>query len=301
MIYGILIIAICNIFLFVRFIFIKKEIRNITNQLNEYNDSKSRKKIVVPLYNNEIVDLACSINKHMDINIEAQIKQKKAEDELKKAIANISHDLRTPLTSIIGYLQMIKSRKISEEAKIEYIDIVERRAKSLQALLSDFFQISVIESTEYELQLETVNLNKVLCEVITSFYESFTSKGITPKIELSEENIMVEGNETAIGRVLENLLINVVKHSNNNFSVKLKRDNDMVLLSIINPADNLTDNDVKLIFNRFYKADTSRTNSNSNTGLGLSIAKSLMEKMNGLIDAELHEGQLHINCKLKSS
>ena len=297
MIWVVMISIACCILLFARLIFMKKEIKNIACQLNDYNNLQSRKKIDVSLFDKEIEELAFSINKHIDVNIQLQIKQKQAEDELKRAIANISHDLRTPLTSIIGYIQMIRTKKISEETQIEYLDIVERRAKSLHTLLSDFFQLSVIESPEYELQVEYVNLNNVLCEVITSFYESFTDKGIEPKINLPKESIIVIGNGTAIKRVIENLLINIVKHSEGDVIINLIKDKDIALLATINYAKNLTKNDVDLIFNRFYSADTSRTNKSGNTGLGLSIAKGLMEKMNGEIYAELHENLLHINCK----
>jgi signal transduction histidine kinase len=276
----------------------KREIKNIANQLNDYNNFKCNKKIDVKLFDKDIENLASSINKHIDINIENEVKQKQEEDQIKKSIANISHDLRTPLTSVVGYMQMIKSKKISKEKESEYIDIALRRAKSLKTLLNDFFELSVIESPEYELKIEYVNLNNILCEVITSFYESFMDKNITPEINLPEKSITVIGNEAAIKRVIENLIINIIKHTEGDVSITLKEDINTAVIITANSAKNLINNDVNLIFNRFYKADNSRTNKN-NTGLGLSIAKGLMEKMNGVIYAELHENILYIFCKWK--
>ncbi|NMM62966.1 HAMP domain-containing histidine kinase [Clostridium sp. P21] len=286
----------CFVFLLTYLISIKKEIKNITNQLNDYNNLKSGKKIDVKLFDKDIEKLASSINKHIDINIENVAKERQAEDEIKRSIANISHDLRTPLTSVVGYIQMIKSKKLSKEKESEYIDIALNRAKALKTLLSDFFQLSVIESPEYELKIEHVNLNNILCEVITSFYEDFVHKNITPEINLPEKGLIVIGNESAVRRVIENLIVNIIKHTEGEVSITLKEDKNEAVIITKNTVKNFTNNDVDLMFNRFYKADDSRTNS-SNTGLGLPIAKSLMEKMNAVIYARLHENTLFIFCK----
>nr|WP_242862582.1 HAMP domain-containing sensor histidine kinase [Clostridium botulinum] len=275
----------------------KREIKNITIQLNEYNNLKSLKKIDATLFDKEIENLAYSINKHIDINIQSQIKQKRLEEEIRKNIANISHDLRTPLTSIIGYIQMIKKGNLSKEKQMEYIDIAERRAKDLQNLLSDFFEISIIELPDYYIELQNININNILCEVIASFYSSFVDKNITPKIDLPKENIMVIGNEGAIKRVLQNLIVNMIKHSKRDVYISLKKENDKAVLATINKCNNITEVDIELIFNRFYKKDNARTNKNGSTGLGLFISKSLMEKMNGEIYAEVHENLLHIFCE----
>ncbi|MBI6875653.1 sensor histidine kinase [Clostridium aciditolerans] len=291
-------LAASSILLLTYLIFVKKEIKNITNQLNNYNSLKSGKKLDVKLFDKDIEKLASSINKHIDINIENVAKQKQAEDEIKRSIANISHDLRTPLTSVVGYIQMIKSKKLSEEKESEYIDIALNRAKSLKTLISDFFQLSVIESPEYELKIEPVNLNNILCEVITSFYEDFVHRNITPEINLPEKSLIAIGNESAVKRVIENLIINIIKHTEGEVSITLKEEKSEAVIITKNTVENLTSNDVDLIFNRFHKVDNSRTNSN-NTGLGLSIAKSLMEKMNAVIYAKLHENTLHIFCKWK--
>ncbi|BDB00702.1 sensor histidine kinase [Clostridium botulinum] len=297
MIFIIVVLIIFLLFLLSYIFFMKREIKNITIQLNEYNNLKSLKKIDATLFDKEIENLAYSINKHIDINIQSQIKQKRLEEEIRKNIANISHDLRTPLTSIIGYIQMIKKGNLSKEKQIEYIDIAERRAKDLQNLLSDFFELSVIESPDYYIELQKININNILCEVIVSFYSSFVDKNITPKIDLPKENIMVIGNEGAIKRILQNLIVNMIKHSKENVYISLKKENDKAILTAINKCDNITEGDIELIFNRFYKKDNARTNKNGSTGLGLFISKSLMEKMNGEIYAEVHENLLHIFCE----
>ncbi|ENK0838740.1 HAMP domain-containing histidine kinase [Clostridium botulinum] len=300
MIFIVIVLVIFLILLLSYVFFIKREIRSIRIQLEEYNNLNSFKKIDATLFDKEIENLAYSINEHIHINIQSQIKQKRLEEEIRRSIANVSHDLRTPLTSIIGYIQMIKKGNLSKEKQIEYIDIAERRAKDLQNLLSDFFELSIIESPDYYIELEEININNILCEVIVSFYNSFIDKNISPKIDLPKENIMVIGNEAAIKRVLENLMINIVKHSKEDVYISLKKENDKAVVTTINKCDNITEGDIELIFNRFYKKDTARTNKNGSTGLGLSISKSLMEKMNGEIYAEVHKDLLHIFCKWDS-
>ncbi|ACQ52908.1 HAMP domain-containing histidine kinase [Clostridium botulinum] len=297
MIFIIIVLIIFLLLLLSYVFFMKREMKNITIQLNDYNNLKSLKKIDATLFDKEIENLAYSINKHIDINIQSQIKQKRLEEEIRKNIANISHDLRTPLTSIIGYIQMIKKGNLSKEKQIEYIDIAERRAKDLQNLLSDFFELSVIESPDYCIELQKININNILCEVIVSFYSSFVDKNITPKIDLPKENIMVIGNEGAIKRVLQNLIVNMIKHSKRDVYISLKKENNKAVLTAINKCDNITEGDIELIFNRFYKKDNARTNKNGSTGLGLFISKSLMKKMNGKIYAEVHENLLHIFCE----
>ncbi|NFL54526.1 HAMP domain-containing histidine kinase [Clostridium botulinum] len=297
MIFIIIVLIIFLLLLLSYVFFMKREIKNITIQLNEYNNFESLKKIDATLFDKEIENLAYSINKHIDINIQSQIKQKRLEEEIRKNIANVSHDLRTPLTSILGYIQMIKKGNLSEVKQMKYIDIAERRAKDLQNLLSDFFELSIIELPDYCMELEKININNILCEVIASFYSSFVDKNITPKIDLPKENIMVIGNEGAIKRVLQNLIVNMIKHSKEDVYISLKKENDKAVLTAINKCDNITEVDIELIFNRFYKKDNARTNKNGSTGLGLFISKSLMEKMNGEIYAEVHENLLHIFCE----
>lgn len=293
-----IILMVFSFLLLTRLIFMKVEIRNIINQLNDYNNLKSNKKIDIKLFDSDIENLAASINKHIDINIQNKAKQKQTEYGIRKSIANISHDLRTPLTSVVGYMEMIKSKKLSCEKQDEYINIALKRSYFLKELLNDFFELSIIESPEYNLKLEYVNLNNILCEVITSFYDNFTAKNITPKINLPDKDIIIGANKAASKRVIQNLITNMLKHAQGEVSITLKRDDNSAVIITSNLAKNLKDKDLALLFNRFYKADNSRSNT-SNTGLGLSIAKSLMDKMNGLIYAKLNKNILYIFCKWK--
>ncbi|WP_236035232.1 sensor histidine kinase [Clostridium sp. HV4-5-A1G] len=133
-------------------------------QLRNYNDNRVHKKLDIPLLDKDFEDLAFTINEHIDISEKAKSFQRNSQEELKKSIADISHDLRTPLTSIKGYVQMLLSSKTLEQRQREYLEIVLRKSNSLEVLVSDFFQISIVESPEYKLELQPVNINSILYE-----------------------------------------------------------------------------------------------------------------------------------------
>ncbi|MEG2194634.1 MAG: HAMP domain-containing sensor histidine kinase [Terrisporobacter sp.] len=273
--------------------YMKKEMINISKQLDDYNDLKTEKKIDVNLINKEIELLASSINKHIEVANRLRINEVKSKEELKDMISNISHDLRTPLTSIIGYIQMLNTRKNRDSKDLEYLKKVEKRAKDLQVMLEDFFMLSVIDNSNYDMELEGVNINEVVFKTVISFYEQLEEKGVEPKIEL-EEDLEVLGDISAITRVVENLMINVIKHSNGEFSIKLKKDKSKVKLIFMNYVTEEVNTD--MIFSKFYKGND-RSRSGKNTGLGLSIVKTLMEMMNGKVSAKCEKGKLFITCE----
>ena len=293
---GIVIIFLISIiiFLLLRLFFINKEIKNIVRQLEHYNNFKTRKKLDINLLNKNIENLAQCINKHMEISKELQIKQSNSKQELKNMISSISHDLRTPLTSITGYLQMLRKDDISNEKRRKYLDIADYRAKDLQELINQFFMLSVIEDSKYNMNLESVNLKEVFIEILASFYDEFTSKNIEPKIEICDKEISVLGDYASIKRVVENLMINISKHSKGEVQVAINVRDSFAELTIIDYIDNANEIQIENLFDRFYKADKARKV--NSTGLGLSIVKELMLKMKGNVEAEIQDNKLCIRC-----
>lgn len=287
----VIILAVIILFLLSRLFYVNRELRKITKQLNKYNELKTKKKIDINLVNKDIELLAESINKHMEISKKLQIKQINAEDNLRNMIAGISHDLRTPLTSIKGYLQMLKNPELTDEKKKMYIDRAEKRAKDLQVLLDEFFMLSVIDSKEYTIKLESVDLKEMLIEVLSSFYDEFNSKNINPDIEICNEVINVLGDVFSIKRVIENLMINISKHSKGNIKIILVRDSKVAELTIIDWAENISEEKCTRLFDKFYNDDKSK-----GAGLGLAIVKELMIKMNGNVSAEIKLNKLYIKC-----
>ena len=204
----------------------------------------------------------------------------------------MSHDLRTPLTSIIGYLQMIKSEKQSEGDKKEYIEIVERRTKSLQQLINSFYDLSRIEGNEYKFNYKKVNLSNVLCENIAVFYNDFINNNIEPIIEVEENIKEIISDNVAISRIFSNLIGNMIKHGGNFVKITLKQEDNLIVTEFINNVTEVTEENLDKLFDRFYTVDNSR--SDKNTGLGLYITKILVERLGYFIDAKIEEENLII-------
>lgn len=298
MIYLVLISLIVTIFYMVRLFLLKKEIGKITTQLQSYTNRKNDKKVDMALIDKDIEKLGVEINKVIDLYVAENRKRIQFEMEQKQLIANMSHDLRTPLTSILGYIQMAEDQAISTNEREKFLTIAKERANRLEILLKEFFDLSVIESSDYTLKLKRINLRNILMDTLMSFYERFQEKSLEPTIHLPDEDIFIMADESAVQRVIENLLSNAVKHSNGKIKVLLETEESTAKLIISNNVQSITDKDVERMFDRFYKGDQSRT-SNS-TGLGLSIVKSLMDKMNGTIDNQLKDDNLSITCKWKT-
>jgi signal transduction histidine kinase len=266
--------------------------KSLINQLTDISEDRTDSKLTIGLLNKRIERLTLKINEIIEIKKQSEASKIKLERNLRKTIANISHDLRTPLTSIIGYIQFLKLDNISEAEKNEYVVVAEKRAKSLESLLNDFYELSLIESMDYELQSEKININRIVEEVVLGKYADFMNKGINPRVEIPKENIYILGDGKAFERIIENLLGNTVKYAKDRVSVSLQTEKDKAFIKISNNVDNLSKEDVQKVFDRFYMAD--KTRNGKGTGLGLSIAKGLVEKMNGQISAALEGNEFTI-------
>ncbi|GKU77303.1 sensor histidine kinase KdpD [Paenibacillus sp. L3-i20] len=283
--------------LLVRLLLLRREMGRMTEQLRCYNERTTDKKIDVSLFDRRLEALAVQINDQANLVIEAEARRRRTENELRQAIANISHDIRTPLTSIFGYIQLLEAKSITPEEKLEYITIVKNRTKRLQALLNDFFELSVVESSDYRLRTERIGMTVLLSDILIGFYDQFNERDITPDIRLPEEEVTIYADESAVRRVVENLLVNTIKYAVGGVEIRFTRQEKIASLTIVNEARGLFSSDVSLLFDRFYTAD--RTRSTQGSGLGLSIAKSLMDKMGGTLTAELQGDRLTMTCRWK--
>lgn len=295
MIILVIVLIIIVISLFVRLFFMKKELKTISYHLNSINKGKEINNLTVSLFDKEIEKLTEEINKTLDEKKQFEVDKIRFQNNFRKATADISHDLRTPLTSIKGYIQFLKLEDLTENEKKEYVNIIEERIKTLEILLNDFYELSLIDSVDYELKFEKINLSRILEEALLSKYAEFKTKKIEPEIHVMDKNIFIIGDSRAVGRIIDNLLSNAIKYSKSNIKVSLSIEKRDVIFKVINDAVNLKKLDSKRIFDRFYMADETRNG--KGTGLGLSIAKELMMKMKGSINAELSENALEIYCR----
>ena len=272
----------------------KREIRSISNQLYDYNILNSKKKISINLGDKDIEKLAVDINGNLHLIENIMLEYKDSEEKLKIAIASISHDIRTPLTSILGYIQMLKRKEINDEKYNEYINIVEKRSNNLKELLDEFFELSVLESSGCKVNLQSLNVNNILCESITAFYDKFQEHSISPQIDILSESLKVVGDESYLRRSIDNLITNMIKHSKGKEVIRLYKQNEIVRLEFENEVENLNEDDLNLMFDKFFTKDISRNPNIKSTGLGLTITKKLIEKINGKIYAKLNGDILKI-------
>ena len=276
---------------------LRKEIKSVRSQLGSINRNKTNSKVLLKIGINEIEKLILEINNTLSLKQESEIKYKEMNLELKQSISNISHDLRTPLTSIMGYIQLMEDPNISEAERKDYINIVKKRTKDLQMLITSFYDLSRLEGREYKFQFELINLPNLLCDSMASFYNEFISKGIEPSINIDESVPMILGDVNGVKRILFNLIQNILKHGESLARISLEKREDFIVTTFTNGAKNLSEEDSKLLFQRFFTAD--RTRSGKSTGIGLAVTKELVEQMGHEISSGLKDGKLSIIIRWK--
>lgn len=224
-----------------------------------------------------------------------RIQYQRREQQLRQEIENISHDLRTPLTSILGYLDLIEDEETSKAEQEEYLGIIRKRAKILQGFIQDFYEISRIEADDYPLQLIAIPVQSTLKEAVVAYYLDFEKRNIEVTIELEDKPCYIIADKIQFERIINNLLQNALKYSDHQFILRQTSSKGQCCLKFINDATDLTEEELARIFERFYTGDQSRSNQSS--GLGLTITKILTEKMKGQIEAKLEDRHFVIELR----
>lgn len=286
MVILILVLIFTSLYFAVRFFLIRKSIQKMTHEFMEIEECYGSNRYLHltspdPMFEKFLVIL----NQHILKTQQERIHFQKKEQSIRTEISNVSHDLRTPLTSIVGYLELIKSMDISEVEKEEYLDVVMKRSKNLQSLIEQFYDLSRLNDKSYSIEIETIDLHRILCDYILDYYAVFESKGIEVEMDMEDKPLLAKGDVNAVGRILNNLIGNALKYSGDTLIVSLKKQNEKVVIIFKNLAYPLTEDDVKHLFDRFYMKDSAR-NSNS-SGLGLTIAKLLTEALGGSMEAQI--------------
>ena len=276
----------------------KKEIKDIQEQLEEINTEQTNKKVRLKAPNKNLEGLVKAINESLEKKKQIEANHIHMDRELRQAIANMSHDLRTPLTSIIGYLQLMEDLSIEEDTKKKYNEIVKKRAKALQNLITSFYDLSRIEANEYQIELKIINISTILCELIAGFYNEFVDKGLELRIEIDEKVESIIGDDKAVERIFSNLIQNVLKYAKEEFIITHKKEGNQQVTSFTNDAEELMEDEVKHLFDRFFTTDRMRTG--QSTGLGLAITKQLVEQMGHKIEAKLQDKKLTIQITWNS-
>lgn len=276
--------------LLLKIFYMRKAIKEIKRGFSEKLYTDTNTPIMLSSYDKLVSSLA------NDINVELKELQKQkhryiqGDKELKNAITNISHDLRTPLTTICGYLSLLDKEEKSEHIARQ-LSIIKNRTFALKQLVEELFRYTtIISDTENSVYTETV-INNVLEDCISSYYAIFKEKGITPNINLCEQKIVRSVDKTALLRIFNNVIDNAIKYSEGDLTISLF-ENGKIVFS--NHTSDLNEIQIGKLFDRFYTVNTAR----KSTGLGLSIAKALIEKMDGNISADYSNNVLSIIIKL---
>ncbi len=275
------------------FVLLKRDIRAIRRRLEFIRKTDTNAKITTQTLDADVSELANQINTCLEVQKKAELAGEQMSRELKQAITNVSHDLKTPLTSAMGYLQLVRSNKTLPEKKAEYLDIIEIRLSALNSLLEELFEFSKLYEGEEERQLTKVNVSNVLRDALSLYYEDFTRREITPSVHLPDEPVYIRADVNMLRRIFQNLIQNALVHGGGYFSATVEPGAKLIFENSMTDPQEM---DASRLFERFYTADLSRKG--KTTGLGLAICKELVAKLDGTIQARVERDSLIITIEI---
>ena len=286
-------ICILTALLILKLLDMRRSIRRIRREFSEKLSADTNTQITIASSSPVIKELARDLNRQLKILRKMQIRYQQGDRELKDAVTGISHDLRTPLTAVCGYLSLLEKEDMTPAVR-HYLSSIENRIHVLKTLTEELFRYSfLLSSGKYETR-EPVCLNSSLEEAAAGYYAALTKRGITPCISIPRQKIVRFLNREALSRILGNLMSNALKYSEGDLSISLNEDG---IISFSNTAGNFNEVLAGQLFHRFFTVETGQ----NSTGLGLSIAKMLTEQMGGEISAFWKDKKLHITLSFPSA
>lgn len=280
-----IILAVIAVLLSVKIYLLKKSMKEIYTDFENCLSEDTNVQISVSSGDKTVIRFAKAINLQLTKLRKIKKQYSDGDRELKEAVTNISHDLRTPLTAICGYLDLMEKQDLPEDTE-RYVAQIRNRSEAMKELTEELFRYSIISSMP-TLSYESLSLNRVLEETLLSFEGELKLKGITPDITISSDAVQRTLDSSAVTRIFSNILNNAIKYSDGDLFVCLQQDGTV---TFSNTAKELSTVEVSKLFDRFYTVDSAR----KSTGLGLSIAKLLTERMDGTITASYEDSMLTI-------
>jgi hypothetical protein len=284
MIGALILLGVLVLLLAFRVYALEQNLRSGAAQLKQRRSGGSAVPLSLSAPNRASEALFAEINALLRSDEEERASFCRREKALRQQIANVSHDLRTPLTSILGYLQLLEGEDLTPEQRREYLDIVEGRARVLQSLIASFYDLSRLEAGEYPITRERVDLRDVIGELLAAFYDELEGK-FQVTVDLPEDLPPIWGDRAALTRVYSNLLRNALEHGEGELSISAVREEGRVVTCFTNGGATLKPEDLPHVFDRFFTSDQPR--SGRNTGLGLAIVQVLARQMGGKAEASL--------------
>ena len=287
--------ALLLIILTVKYIRMKKQIRYLTGQINDLADGASEKMLDMSLVDRDLEKLAGAINKHYAKQRYTVVRVVQHEQRLKESIANISHDLRTPLTVLMGHLQLVRKSDLTQEQN-RRVETALHKAERMKELMETFYDLSLIDSEQAAPVKERINFSNLLLDFLTENAPLLESRNIIPDIRLPGCSVFLDTDRIMMERILQNLLSNAVRYCAGDIMISLSDEgNGKVVFCMENTVPAGTKIDTARIFDRFYTGDPSRHG--ESTGLGLAVVKVLTEKLGGEIGAGVRGDVLGIEAE----
>lgn len=274
---------------------LEQGLRRAACRMREQMADETTARLSLPCPSAGAEELLVCLNELLELRQEERALYRRKEQELRQQIANVSHDLRTPLTSILGYLQLLEGDGLSPEKKAEYLAVIEGRARTLQVFIAAFYDLSRIEGGELPLEREKVDLGRALSDQLAAAYEQIEAAGLAVEVDIAPGLPPVWADGGAVTRIFSNLLTNALRHGEEALAVKLYREGNVIVSAFSNRAGELTEEDAAHVFERFYTADKMRTG--QSTGLGLAIVKALAERMGHAAAARWEDGVFTVEVR----
>lgn len=271
----------------------KQTVRALTKQIeNIHTNFGTNELLKTQVQSKNLVAFVSAMNRLLLRYKKEQQHYAKKEQELRKEITNISHDLRTPLTSIKGFTELLQSENFSSHEEKEYLDIIYRKVVLLTKLTDSFYVISQVESNDYPIQKEKIDLNQLVIELMMSFFEEFNEASL--QVSVDEVNLSeITADLKATTRILTNLIQNAIRYAKSYFRIAFSEDDEFVILTFTNDVHEFDETQLNTIFKRSFSMEPSR--SKGQTGLGLYIVKKLVEKQNGKVKAAINNNEFKLS------
>lgn len=276
-------------YFFIRYRMLCRSIREAKKELSEIERELSENRVIkLSVPNQELESLLEAVNDTLERIRRERILYQQREEAFQRQIENISHDLRTPLTSVIGYLEIIREEDLGEEDR-EALKVVRRKALFLKELIADFYELSRLNAGDYPLEAERVDFSRAVKEQVADAYQELCKAGIAVKLRMPESPLFVRADGKEVGRILSNLLSNAACYAGESLLIEVKQEEKTIRAEFQNSVEGMDEEDVKRLFERFYRFDPAR--GGKGTGLGLTIARELAEQMGGELSVSLLGGK----------
>ena len=259
---------------------IQKKIQKISEKLKEITDTNSSERVMVFTENKELMELAAQINRLLENHLKVKADYCRSEIASKKMLSNISHDIKTPMTVILGYLEIMRINGTSTD---EMLGKIEQKAENVMELINQFFTLAKLESGDMDIELSRIDVCEVCRESILDFYGILTNKNFQVDIDIPETAVYVHGNKEAIQRILFNLISNVIRYGADGkyLGISLRTDKNAVFIDVIDKGKGIDKNFAASVFDRLFTMEDSRNRNIQGNGLGLTISKNLALQLGG--------------------